>query len=134
MVFHVTSEIKIKRMLCGFSDILWPRTPFGEVANASCPAGSVGTATRACLGGGPKGGWAPRPDLSRCLHKEFVLFNQLLLKNNKTETESWVLAKKARDLVDGSRLGRRAGHTTRSDTLSAIFSVCHDRRSQIHLH
>ena len=72
------------------------------MANASCPTGSVGTATRACLG--PKGpGWAAQPDLSGCLHKEFVLFNQLL--KNQTNQESWVLAKKARELVDRRRTG-----------------------------
>ena len=78
------------------SDILWPRTTFGTVANASCPSGAVGVASRACLG--PKKGWG-LPDLSGCLHKEFVLFNQLI-KNKTSVKESWVLAKKARQLID----------------------------------
>ena len=55
------------------NDIWWPRTTFTEVQNATCPDKSIGTATRLCQ----KSGWAP-PDLSSCIHEEFLHFSQLL--------------------------------------------------------
>ncbi len=55
------------------SDIWWPRTTFTETQNATCPDKSIGMATRLCQ----KTGWAP-PDLSGCIHEEFLHLSQML--------------------------------------------------------
>ena len=60
-------------------NILWPRTEFGQVVNANCSSGAVGIAVRRCTNS--TSGWA-EPDLSGCLHKEFLVFRNILLPQN----------------------------------------------------
>ena len=77
-------------------NILWPRTEFGQVVNANCSSGAVGIALRRCTNS--TSGWA-EPDLSGCLHKEFLVFRNTLFNNSNEVKESWILAKKAYDLI-----------------------------------
>ena len=78
------------------TNIFWPRTEFGQVVNANCSSGAVGIATRGCTNS--TSGWG-EPDLSGCLHKEFLVFRNMLYNNSNEVKESWILAKKAYDLI-----------------------------------
>ncbi|XP_035385865.1 adhesion G protein-coupled receptor L3-like isoform X5 [Electrophorus electricus] len=56
-------------------ELSWPRTRQGLVAQQPCPAGTIGTASFACLG--PEGLWDLQgPDLSNCTSAWVTIINQ----------------------------------------------------------
>ena len=73
--------------------IWWPRSVFGDLPNATCPENSVGMAKRPCT----NMGWS-RSDLSGCVHQEFILLSNQI----KTNQESWILIKKARETIENA--------------------------------
>ena len=77
-------------------NILWSRTEFGQAVSANCSSEAVGVAIRHCTNSTT--GWG-EPDLSGCLHKEFLVFRNMLFNNSNEVKESWILAKKAYDLI-----------------------------------
>lgn len=51
------------------SGLWWDRTPFGELATATCPSGSMGKASRLC--NGETSSWDV-PDLFNCTSNRFL--------------------------------------------------------------
>lgn len=75
----------------------WPRTPFGQTANETCPKGSHGKASRSC--DNQLGGWQ-NPDMFNCTSDLFVELRKQLsqIEKNELMINTYVAVKMANDL------------------------------------